>query len=244
MAHEDLYANIKENDSEFVEVFDNFAFGEVLENTNLDDRNRMMVIISSLITNQAIEPFKIMVKEALNEEILSPVELKELLYQAFPYVGFGKAFDFLEVLNNVFEENNIELPLEDQSTTNKDNRWQKGYEIQCSFFGKDQIDGMRDGSPDDQIHFQDFLSGYCFGDFYTRKGLSDQDRELITFSIIATLGGCENQLRGHTAGNLSVGNDKEILIGAVTVLCPFIGFPRTLNALAIVNEIAGKLKMR
>ena len=65
MAHEDLYANIKENDSEFVEVFDNFAFGEVLENTNLDDRNRMMVIISSLITNQAIEPFKIMVKEAL-----------------------------------------------------------------------------------------------------------------------------------------------------------------------------------
>lgn len=25
MAHEDLYANIKENDSEFVELFDSFA---------------------------------------------------------------------------------------------------------------------------------------------------------------------------------------------------------------------------
>lgn len=31
MKHEDLYKNIKENDNEFVEVFDNFAFGEVLE---------------------------------------------------------------------------------------------------------------------------------------------------------------------------------------------------------------------
>lgn len=98
---------------------------------------------------------------------------------------------------------------------------------------------MRNTSPENQIHFQDFLSGYCFGDFYTRGGLTDQDRELITFSLIATLGGCENQLRGHTAGNLSVGNTKEILLGAITVLCPFIGFPRTLNALAIVNEITG-----
>ncbi len=78
MAHEDLYANIIENDSEFVEVFDSFAFGEVLENTSLDVRNRMIVIISSLITNHAVNPFKIMVKEALKDEILSPVELKEL----------------------------------------------------------------------------------------------------------------------------------------------------------------------
>lgn len=241
MAHEDLYANIIENDSEFVEVFDSFAFGEVLENTNLDNRNRMIVIISSLIANQAIKPFKIMVEDALKDDILTPIELKELTYQSFPYVGFGKAFDFLEVLNDIFEENDIELPLDGQSTTTKEDRWQKGYEIQCSFFGKEQIDEMRKASPDDQIHFQDFLSGYCFGDFYTREGLSNQDRELITFSIIATLGGCENQLRGHTAGNLSVGNNKDVLIGAVTVLCPFIGFPRTLNALAIVNEIAGKL---
>ena len=197
------------------------------------------MIISSLIANQAIKPFKIMVEDALKDDILTPIELKELTYQSFPYVGFGKAFDFLEVLNDIFEENDIELPLDGQSTTTKEDRWQKGYEIQCSFFGKEQIDEMRKASPDDQIHFQDFLSGYCFGDFYTREGLSNQDRELITFSIIATLGGCENQLRGHTAGNLSVGNDKDVLIGAVTVLCPFIGFPRTLNALAIVNEIAG-----
>ncbi|MDD6286571.1 MAG: carboxymuconolactone decarboxylase family protein, partial [Methanobacteriaceae archaeon] len=62
-------------------------------------------------------------------------------------------------------------------------------------------------------------------------------REIITFSIIASLRGCENQLRGHTGGNLSVGNTKEDLISAVTVLLPYNGFPRTLNALAIINEI-------
>ena len=82
----------------------------------------------------------------------------------------------------------------------------------------------------------DFL-GYCFGDFYTRDGLNDQQRELITFTFIATLGGCENQLRGHTQGNLSVGNDKEKLVSVITIILPYIGFPRSFNALAIINEI-------
>jgi 4-carboxymuconolactone decarboxylase len=80
------------------------------------------------------------------------------------------------------------------------------------------------------------LEGYCFGDFYTRDGLDDPQRELITFVFIATLGGCENQLRGHTQGNLSVGNTKEKLISAITVILPYIGFPRSLNALSIINE--------
>ena len=84
------------------------------------------------------------------------------------------------------------------------------------------------------IHFLKVIVSVTF---YTRDGLDDQQRELITFTFIATLGGCENQLRGHTQGNLSVGNDKEKLVSAVTVMLPYIGFPRSLNALAIINEI-------
>ena len=98
------------------------------------------------------------------------------------------------------------------------------------------IEMMNDQTPEGQKHFNRFLEGFCFGDFYTRDGLDDQQRELITFVFIATLGGCENQLRGHIQGNLNVGNDKEKLISAMTVIMPYIGFPRTLNALAIVNE--------
>ena len=99
------------------------------------------------------------------------------------------------------------------------------------------IQAMNDNAPEGQKHFNTFLEGYCFGDFYTRDGLNDSERELITFVFIATLGGCENQLRGHVQGNLSVGNDKAKLVSAITVILPYIGFPRSLNALAIVNEI-------
>ena len=61
-------------------------------------------------------------------------------------------------------------------------------------------------------------------------------RELLTFAFIAALGGCEPQLAGHVAGNLTVGNDRQTLLSVITQLLPFIGYPRTLNAIRIINE--------
>lgn len=43
---------------------------------------------------------------------------------------------------------------------------------------------------------------------------------------------------GHVAANLNVGNTRQDLIGVLTVLLPLIGYPRTLNGLAAINEVA------
>jgi 4-carboxymuconolactone decarboxylase len=51
------------------------------------------------------------------------------------------------------------------------------------------------------------------------------------------LGGCEAQVKGHVAANLNVGNDRGRLIDVLTQLPPFIGYPRTLNALRVLNEV-------
>lgn len=81
------------------------------------------------------------------------------------------------------------------------------------------------------------LSGFCFGDFYTRSGLSIADRELVTFSAIAGLGGCEPQLKAHTTACAKEGLTRQNLIDALEIAVPFLGFPRTLNALAVVKNI-------
>ena len=83
-----------------------------------------------------------------------------------------------------------------------------------------------------------WLADNCFGDYYTRSGLNDQEREMITFCFILAQGGCENQLRGHTAGNFGVGNDKEKLYSIVEQCMPYIGYPRSLNAMNITDEVA------
>lgn len=223
-------------DLDFKEIYDNFFTNEVLENSILPKRSRLLISLASLITNHSINQYKKVANVALNSEI-TPIELKEVLYQSVPYVGLAKAYDFFDVTNDILVKNDIKLPLESQKTTTVENRIKKGREIQDRFFGKENMDEMRNNTLESQKHFNTFLEGYCFGDFYTRKALNDQDRELITFSIIASLGGCENQLRGHVVGNLSVGNNKEILISVLTILMPYIGFPRTLNALNIINEV-------
>lgn len=235
----DLYDNferIRKNDPEFHEIFKRFAFNEVYEYSTLTQKESVLVTLASLIACQSPKAFKKILLSSINKYI-TPEEVKELLYQSVPYVGFGRAHNFFGVVIKVFEKKGIDLPLENRSNTTSDNRRQKGREIQDRYFGAEMIQAMNDNAPEGQKHFNTFLEGFCFGDFYTRDGLNDQQRELITFVFIATLGGCENQLRGHAQGNLSVGNNKDKLVSAITVVLPYIGFPRSLNALSIINEI-------
>jgi 4-carboxymuconolactone decarboxylase len=109
-------------------------------------------------------------------------------------------------------------------------------ELQKEIFGE-TIEKMYEESPANQTHIQRYLSANCFGDFYTRKGLDINTRELLTFSMILSLGGCEPQLKGHIQGNLNVGNDKETMLSAATQLLPYVGYPRTLNAIRCLNEV-------
>lgn len=225
---------LRKNDPDFFEIFNSFNNREILEYVSISKRTRFIITLATLIANTSKEKYAIAVRDAL--EVMSPIEIKEVLYQSVAYVGLGKTFELFEVTNDVLAKNGVELPLKSISTVNKENRHEKGLEIQKRYFGDEVIQSMIDNAPEGQERFNDFLSGYCFGDFYTRDALDDKDREMITFCVLATLGGCENQLRAHVAANLNVGNDKEVLIDALTILLPYIGFPRTLNALAIINE--------
>ena len=237
--HEELFPNhkstLKVTDPELIEVFDNFAFDEVVRYGNLDTKTRLMVILASLIAGQTLSEYKVMLGAALNIGV-TPIEVKEIVYQSVPYVGMAKTFDFIHATNEILESRGIELPLKGQSTTSPETRFEKGLEVQKEIFG-DIIDKMYEAAPENQIHIQKYLSANCFGDYYTRKGLDVKMRELLTFSMILALGGCEPQLKGHIQGNLNVGNDKETLLSTVTQLLPYIGYPKTLNAIACLNEV-------
>jgi 4-carboxymuconolactone decarboxylase len=195
-----------------------------------------MMILASLIACQAVSEYKIMAGAALNVGV-TPVQLKEILYQAVPYVGMARAFDFLHATNEVLTNPGISLPLEGQSTTTPQTRYEKGLAAQKVIFGE-MIDKLYEQSPKDQLHIQRFLSAHCFGDHYTRNGLDLKIRELVTLSILIALGGVESQIKGHIRGNLNVGNDRAVLMDLITQLLPWVGYPRTLNAMNCLNEVA------
>ena len=237
--HEELFPNCKSTlmvtDPELIEVFDNFAFDEVLRYGNLDTRTRIMVILASMIASQALGEYKVMLGGALNVGV-TPVEVKEIVYQAVPYVGMAKVFDFIHATNEILESRGIKLPLEGQSTTSPETRFDKGFALQKALIGE-RIDTMYAESPADQIHIQKYLSANCFGDYVIRNGVDVKTRELLTVSMLLSLGGCEPQLKGHIQTNLNIGNDKETLLSVVTQLLPYVGYPRTLNAIRCINEV-------
>ena len=229
-------STLKVTDPEFLELFDNFAFDEVLAHSDLDDRTRLMTILAALIAAQALGEFKVLAGAALNLGV-TPVEVKEIVYQAVPYCGIGKVFDFLHATNEILSGRGVRLPLEGQSTVTPDTRYDRGLALSKAIFGE-RIDTMYRESPADQQHINRFLSGNCFGDTYTRTGLDLKTRELLTFAMLLALGGCEPQLKGHIQGNLQVGNGRETLMAVITQLLPFMGYPRTLNAMRCLNEAA------
>ncbi|WP_026576695.1 carboxymuconolactone decarboxylase family protein [Bacillus sp. UNC438CL73TsuS30] len=223
------------SDPDFQDILSRFIFGEVFYQGNLDDKQRELITLAVLTTNQTLPQLKAHVIAALNAQ-LTPVEIKEAVYQCAPYIGFPKTLNAINEVNEVFKAKNIALPIESQKTVDEDNRCERGLAVQVEIFGE-IIAKMREAAPANQKHIQDYLSAFCFGDFYTRGGLNLKTRELLTLCIVSSLGGAKGQVKAHVQGNKNVGNDKETLITAITHCLPYIGFPRTLNALACINEI-------
>lgn len=234
------HSKFLETDPEFIERFDNFTFDEVVNQDDLDGKTRFMAILAVLLGCQGIDEYRAMVPAAMNFGV-TPVEIKEITYQAVAYLGIGRVFPFLKANNEIFQEKGIDLPLPGQTTTTIENRREAGTQAQVDIFGEGMRDFWKSG-PEESRHINLWLADNCFGDYYTRTGLDYKQREMITFCFLAAQGGCEPQLTSHAAANMRIGNDKVFLIKVVSQCLPFIGYPRSLNALNCVNKAAEKAK--
>lgn len=223
----DLY----KTDPEFAERFAYFAFTEVPneENEQLEERTRYMAILATLIGCGGLDAYREMLLKAL-ENGVTPVVAKEIVYQATDYLGYGRMLPFLNATNELLCKRGVSLPLEGQTTTTLDDRLEKGVEAQVEIFGEQMKDAFKTG------HINRWLAANCFGDYYTRKGLTLSERELITFCFLMAQGGCEPQLVAHAKGNMNVGNDQVFLMKVISQCLPYIGYPRSLNAIRCVNQ--------
>ena len=222
-------------DPELMTILQRFIFGEVFYIGNLDDKTRELITITALTTNQTLPQLKVHTAAALNIGV-KPIEIREVVYQLAPFIGYPKVLNALDTINNVFKSKDITLPLPNEATIADSERFEKGKEIQYPIYG----DGMKQNAKDLPGEFAEaiprILTESCFGDFYTRGSLDIKIRELMIFCALATLGGTDRQMGSHAVGNMKVGNDKETLISAMIQCYPYIGFPRIANAIYAIKE--------
>lgn len=146
--------DLRRTDPGFAERMLHFADVEVAQDpdTALDPQTRYLAILATLLGCQGTDEFRIQLARALDAG-LTPVQVKEVVYQAVDYLGIGRAHPFLGITNEVLEARGVELPL-----------------------------------------------------------------------------------LAHAKANIGVGNSADLLRKVVLQCLPYIGYPRTLNALSTVGE--------
>lgn len=216
-----------------MKIMEHFTLEETVKEPGqeLPEDIRYLAVLSTLLGCQGLDVYKYILPKALDGG-LTPVMVKEMVYQAVDYLGIGRVMPFLSVTNNILTARGVTLPLPSQAVTNMENRLEKGAEAQAEIFGEHMKEAWKGG------HINRWLAANCFGDYYTRGGLDLKQRELITFCFLAAQGGCEPQLTAHAKGNMNLGNDRDFLIRVVSQCLPYIGYPRSLNAAECVNKAA------
>ena len=232
MAEQSL--GLEKTDPELEAMMKGCIYGDIMEQARLTRREQHLVTLATLTASGAQDLLEKNVRGALTDGV-TPLDVRESIYHLAPYIGFPKVLTAMERVNRVFKEEGVKLPLENQAATTDGDRLEKGLAFQVATYGE-RIVTMRKNTPANQKHLQDDLSAFCFGDIYTRRSLDLKTREMLTVAAIGTLGNDEPQFKSHVQGYLAAGATEDEVIGVLTVLNPYVGFPRTLNNLRAANE--------
>lgn len=227
-------------DKELRAVMDNFMQNEVPAATPLVEKREVELIrLVSLVTQQSGALLQEEVATALAQG-LAPEEILEAIYQCAPYTGFPRTVDAVEIARGVFKAKNVKVD-ENRATVTAQSRLEAGADAQGTLFGqtfRDMAKNGKSGMP--TINY--FLASNCFGDYYTRKGLDLNTRELLTMAILVNLG-TEPQLKAHIGANLKI-RTAEYVEQAIYNCLPYCGYPRTLNALRLLKEAVAEANLK
>lgn len=227
--------SIISQDEELNAIMQKFIYADVHSQVQTPLRQQELLTLAALTANNAAADIPLHVRGALKAGA-TPAQVRETILHCAPYVGLSRVKAALASMAQVFAEQNITPPAA-AGTVSDATRYEAGLAVQRAIFGS-IIDKGNAAAPPDEKHFRSYLSANCFGDYYTRQVLDVKERELITFVAIISLGGCEPQAQAHANANIAVGNTRRQLLDAITIALPYIGYPRTLNALACVNAAA------
>jgi 4-carboxymuconolactone decarboxylase len=225
-----------DNDPELMEILRRFIFGDVFDTGVLDDQTRELITVTVLACLQALPQLKSHTAAALHVGV-QPIQIREAVYQLAPFVGFPRTLNAVATINEVFRDQGIELPLPAQGTVSDADRYSKGLAEQAPLYGNEIKDNLADLPEPFNEALPRFLTEFCFGDFYTRGGLSLAERELLVLCALATIGDTSAQLGPHGRACLQVGNSKTAVVAALVHCFPYIGFPRAVAAVRAVKSL-------
>lgn len=164
-------------------------------------------------------------------------EISEALSQLYAYTGFPRALNALGALQRVVERRISagNAPETGASYTIPDgfDALRTGTEVQTRLVG-----GAFTYQFSPRIDY--YLKAHLFGDVFASPVLAEPDREMVTLSAIATLEGCESQLRSHVNGALNMGVSRAQIEAIPEVLEAGVGNTEAWRLRKAIAAVQGK----
>lgn len=115
-------------------------------------------------------------------------------------------------------------------------RYERGTEIMDRLtggMGTAIAEMLADTAPD----LARYIVAWGFGELYTRPGLTDRERQLVTLGMLTALGDCRTELEVHIGASLNTGLSAAQITEALIHASAYCGMPRTLNAVLTARQV-------
>jgi 4-carboxymuconolactone decarboxylase len=210
------------------------------ENATLSPREQSIVAIAALTAKGDLTNLKPALNAGL-EAGLTINQIKEAIVHLYAYCGFPRSIrglqTFMEVLNERKAKGiNDVLGAEASPIQEERSKYERGREILGKLTGAPQ-DGPKTGYSAFAPVMDVFLKEHLFADIFERDVLTYSERELVTISVISSIGGAEPMLRSHLNICLNVGLTPEQLKQFVNIIKSTIGKKESKAAQKILNEL-------
>jgi len=173
-------------------------------------------------------------------------QIKEVLVHLYAYCGFPRSIrglqTFMEVLNERKSKGiNDKTGAEASPIPEEQSKYERGKKV-LGELTKSPQDGTLTGYSAFAPVIDRFLKEHLFADIFERDVLTYAERELVTISVLNSIGGVEPMLRSHLSICLNVGIAPAQLNEFVEVIRSTVGEKEANDAQTVLNEVLKSAK--
>ena len=214
-------------------------------NQELSEKQQAVIPIAAYTARGDLENLKPALANGLDTG-LTINEIQEVMVHLYAYAGFPRSIRGLQTFMTVLDERKakgINDPWGDEASPLDDDRskYERGKEILEQLTGVSQ-GGPRRGYAAFAPEIEVFLKEHLFADLFERDVFNYSERELVTISVLSSIGGVEPMLRGHFSICLNLGLTPDQLQHFISIIGSTLGEKEAQDAQSVLTEVLKNYK--
>jgi 4-carboxymuconolactone decarboxylase len=210
------------------------------ERQNLNKKQQAIIKIAAVTAKGDLEKLKPELNSGLDSG-LTINQIKEVLVHLYAYCGFPRSIRGLQTFMAVLEDRKAKgitdkIGAEASPIKAEGTKYNRGKAVLAELTKSSQ-DGPKTGYSAFAPEMDVFLKEHLFADIFERDVLTYSERELVTVSVIASIGDAEPMLQSHLNICLNVGLSPNQLQEFVNVIKTTIGKKEGGAAQKVLDEV-------